>query len=117
MESEYNFVINRINELIKERNWSIYRLAKESSIAYSSLNNIFIRNTVPSVLTLEKICNGLQITLSQFFETDTNVQPVSDILSSDERNLVNIYRNLSKSDKKLMNAYINGLAKKLPDEQ
>ena len=39
MELESNFVTERMNQLLKERNWTIYRLAKESDIAYSSLNN------------------------------------------------------------------------------
>ena len=63
-----NFVLQRMQELLKAKDWSIYRLAKESGLSYSSLNNIFIRSTVPSVLTLEKICNGFQITMSEFFD-------------------------------------------------
>lgn len=115
MELEQNYVIERMNRLLKERNWTIYRLAKESGLAYSSLNNIFIRNTVPSVFTLEKICNGFQITLSQFFDTDTPIINASDMLNSDERHLIETYRTLSKSDRQLLNAYLNGLAKQLSD--
>lgn len=33
----------------------------------STLANIFKRNTVPSITTLEVICKGFGITLSQFF--------------------------------------------------
>ncbi|MBO5164673.1 MAG: helix-turn-helix transcriptional regulator [Ruminococcus sp.] len=109
-----NYVINRMNELLKERNWTIYRLAKESDIAYSSLNNIFVRRTIPSVLTLEKICNGFQITLSEFFETTTPILQTEDMLTSDEREIIGIYRTLCKSDKKLFHAYLQGLAKLTP---
>ena len=116
MELEHNHVIERINQLLKERNWTVYRLAKESGLAYSSLNNIFIRDTVPSVFTLEKICNGFQITLSQFFDTDTPIIPTADMLSSDERSLIETYRTLTKSDKQLLMAYLNGLAKRLSEE-
>ncbi len=116
MELKHNYVIERINQLLKERNWTVYRLAKESGLAYSSLNNIFIRDTVPSVFTLEKICNGFQITLSQFFDTDTPIVPTADMLSSDERSLIETYRTLTKSDKQLLTAYLNGLAKRLSEE-
>ncbi len=115
METESNFIIQRMNQLLQERSWTIYRLAKESDIAYSSLNNIFIRNTIPSVLTLEKICNGFQITLSQFFEPDTPIIPSSDMLTSEERDIIETYRKLSKTDKQLFNAYLDGLAKRNPD--
>ncbi len=112
MESESNFVIERMNQLLQERDWTIYRLAKESDIAYSSLNNIFVRNTVPSVTTLEKICNGFQVTLSQFFEPDIPVIASSDMLSAEEREIIDTYRKLCKSDRQLFKAYLDGLAKR-----
>ena len=36
-------------------------------MAQSTIGNIFRRNTVPSISTLEAICSGFGITLSQFF--------------------------------------------------
>ena len=41
-------------------------------MAQSTIGNIFRRNTVPSVATLETICKDFGITLSQFF-TDENL--------------------------------------------
>ena len=57
----------KIRKLLKQRGWSEYRLAKNSGLSESTITNIFKRNTVPSITTLEAICNGLGITLSQFF--------------------------------------------------
>ena len=57
----------RILQLLKERNWTEYRLAKESGLSQSTISNLFKRNTTPSIPTLEAICNGFGITLSQFF--------------------------------------------------
>ena len=68
MEQEKNFILMRIEQFLDKRNWTIYRLAKESDLPYSSLNNIFVRNTVPGFVTLEKICGGLNISLKQFFD-------------------------------------------------
>ncbi|MDE6789137.1 MAG: helix-turn-helix domain-containing protein [Ruminococcus sp.] len=40
-------------------------------ITQSTLNNIFIReNAKPTISTIKKICDGLEITLSDFFNTD-----------------------------------------------
>ena len=36
--------------------------------------NIFRRNTMPSITTLEAICNGFGITLSQFFAESDMVE-------------------------------------------
>ena len=60
-------VLERLDRLIKARGWSMYRLAKESGLSESTVANIYRRNAVPSIDTLEKICQGLGITLAQFF--------------------------------------------------
>lgn len=115
MEQEKNFILTRIQQFLNERGWTIYRLAKEADLAYSSLNNIFVRNTVPSVITLEKICSGLQISLTQFFDEQTTVTELSDILNDDEREVIAMYRNLNNNDKDLLKAFLMGLNKKLPE--
>ncbi len=57
----------RIKKMLDERGWTPYRLAKEASISDATIGNIFRRNTLPSLPTLEAICKGFSITLSQFF--------------------------------------------------
>lgn len=57
----------RLRQLMDTRGWTEYRLAKESGLSQSTLSNIFKRNTVPSIVTLEAICRAFNITLSQFF--------------------------------------------------
>lgn len=106
-----NEVLGRIREFLKLNHWSIYKLAKASGIPYSSLNNCFLRNTCPTIPTLEKMCKGFDISLSDFFDFKKN--PLRDAsLSEDEQNLLNAYRNLSIRDKELFNAYLDGLSRK-----
>ena len=57
----------RLRKLLKERGWTEYRLSKNSGLSESTIANIFRRNTVPSIATLEAIYKGFGITLSQFF--------------------------------------------------
>lgn len=59
--------IARIKELLKERNWTPYRLAKEAGLPDATIGNIFRRNTLPTLPTLEAVCKAFGITLSQFF--------------------------------------------------
>lgn len=106
-----NEVLDRIRFFLEFKHWSVYKLANASGIPYSSLNNIFNRNTVPSIPTLEKICAGLNITLSEFFEYKKN--PLrKDELSEREQCLVNAFQSLSVKDKDLLEAYLQGLLKK-----
>ena len=65
---EYD-VIPRIQELCEQRAWTLYRLAKESGIPYSTLCTMFHKANAPSISTLSRICKGFGITLSEFFDT------------------------------------------------
>ena len=67
----------RIVALMRERGWTEYRLAKESGLSQSTIANLFQRNTVPSISTLESICSGFGITLAQFF-SDGNFVELTD---------------------------------------
>lgn len=60
-------VLARIKQLMDEREWTIYRLSKESGVQQSTLSNLWRRNNVPSIFTLEEICGGFGITLAEFF--------------------------------------------------
>lgn len=59
--------LQRLRQLLKERNWTVYRLSVNCDMPSSTLANIFKRNTIPTIPTLEIICKGFGITLSQFF--------------------------------------------------
>ena len=64
----------RLRKLLAERGWTEYRLAKEAKLSESTIMNIFRRNATPSIPTLEAICNGFGITLSQFFAENEMVE-------------------------------------------
>lgn len=57
----------KLRELLDQSGWTEYRLARNAGLSDSTIINIFKRNTVPSIPTLEAICKGFGITLSQFF--------------------------------------------------
>lgn len=70
---------DRLRKLMKEREWTEYRLSKECGLSESTLANIFRRNTVPSITTLETICDAFGITLSQFFAEGEMVELTPDL--------------------------------------
>ena len=60
----------RILSLCEERNITINRLATISGVTQSTLNNIVSgRNNSATVSTIKKLCDGLDITLREFFST------------------------------------------------
>lgn len=64
----------RLRQLLNERGWTEYKLSKNCGLSESTLANIFRRNTTPSIATLEAICSGFGITLSQFFAESEMVE-------------------------------------------
>ena len=110
-QTQPNWVIKRIKDMLEQRNWTVYRLAKQSDLPYSSLNNLFVRNTMPTISTLMKICKGLNVTMSEFFADEIPPSSEADTLSNDEKALLEKYNSLGKTDKLLLQAYISGLSK------
>ena len=61
---------NRILRLCSERNITINKLATLSALPPSSVKNILYGKSMdPKILTIKKICDGLGITLADFFYT------------------------------------------------
>lgn len=62
---------NRILQLCEERGLSLNRLANISGIPPSSVKNILYgKSKNPKIETIKMICDGLDITLAEFFTTD-----------------------------------------------
>lgn len=63
-------VANRINQLCSERNMAINALANLSGVppmtVYSILNS---KSKNPGIVNIKKLCDGLGITLAEFFNT------------------------------------------------
>lgn len=63
-------VRNRILKLCGEREISINKLANLSALPPSSIKNILYgKSRNPKLLTIKLICDGLGITLGEFFST------------------------------------------------
>ena len=62
-------VKHRINDLCKERNITVNKLSTICGITQSTLNNIISgRNNSATISTIKKICDGLDITIVEFFQ-------------------------------------------------
>ena len=58
----------RISELCVQRGISLNKLADISGVTQSTLNNIVSgRNKSTTVSTIKKLCDGLDITIDEFF--------------------------------------------------
>lgn len=63
-------VLSQIDRLRLERGWSEYRLAVASGIAQSTISSWYRKGMLPSAGSLEKLCKGLGVSMSQFFSEE-----------------------------------------------
>ena len=94
-------VLKRIDELRKERGWSINYLAMEAELTQSTLNNLYARNTEPKLSTLRAICNAFGITLYDFFKEE----------NTEEDELIRRFSALSPEGKAALLAFLKATSK------
>lgn len=59
--------LERLRYLMKQRDLTEYKLSHISDVPQSTINSLFKKNYLPTIPTLEALCNGMGITLSEFF--------------------------------------------------
>lgn len=100
------YVADNIVSLCEKRDISKYRLSQLSGISQSSLGRIMSEESLPSLITLEKICIALGVTLSQFFREE---DPAG--LTEPQNEILKIWNNLSKDEQETVLAMLRGLRK------
>lgn len=66
----YNAVKDRLLMLCEQRRMSIHRLSIESAVPASTIKNILYgKSKNPGVVTIKMLCDGLGISVTEFFDT------------------------------------------------
>ncbi|PXV62079.1 DNA-binding XRE family transcriptional regulator [Dysgonomonas alginatilytica] len=68
----------RIKEVLKEKGKTIQLLSDEVGITYANMNNIVNEKSTPSLPTLQKIAEALQVPIVELFEPQ--VMPDSNVI-------------------------------------
>ena len=64
-------VKKRFEELCYERDLNFCKLASLSGIPYTTVKSIFYgQSKNPGIATIKKLCDGLDISITEFFDTD-----------------------------------------------
>jgi len=90
-------ILNEISRLRLKRNWSEYELAKHAGVSQSTISTWYRKKQIPSILTLEKICHGFGMTLSQFFAEEGEATYLTD----EERELLAEWHSLTAKQRAL----------------
>lgn len=64
-------VKRRFEELCYQRNISFCKLATLAGVPYTTVKSIFYNQSKnPGIVTIKKLCDGLDITITEFFDTE-----------------------------------------------
>ncbi len=97
-------VLSKIQTERQKRGWTEYALAMNSDLSQSTISSWYRKDMEPSLASLEKICNGLGITLSQFFASDEYTKG----LSPEQTELLERWERLSPEQRRaLLNLLIS----------
>lgn len=100
-------ILNRLQALMQERQWSKYQLGKQAGLSQSVISNLFNRNNAPTISTLKSICGALDITMAQLFLEDETVA----YLSEEQAALLAAWSGLSKETKAILLDLIKNIGK------
>lgn len=103
-------VLVKIRELMEERHWSIQDLSKYAGIPRSTLTNMFRRETMPSLPTLEAIALAFGISPMQLFGSENEMVE----LTSEQRAFFEKWRALTAEQKRLVGELVENLNQTKP---
>ena len=64
-------VKRRFEQLCNQRNINFCKLSSLSGVPYTTVKSIFYdQSKNPGIATIKKLCDGLEITITEFFDTD-----------------------------------------------
>ena len=98
-----------LSEVLKEKNLSVNQLAQTSGVNVNTLYSIIKRNnTKVDIAVLLKICDVLNVNIERFY--GDYVKEHTQLLTTDEKNILTTYRKLNPLGKEKAIDYISDLA-------
>lgn len=102
---EETYIAERIKELCERKGMTMYALSQKTGVTQSSLSSMMNKGRLPNFLTLSRICEGLDLTLAQFF-TPEGKRPD---LSPEQERLLDVWDSLSKEEREAVKTYVRGI--------
>lgn len=89
-------ILQEITRLRLARGWSEYELAQNSGLTQSTISTWYRKRQTPTIQTLDKVCGGLGISLSQFFAEGTDAVYLTD----EQKEMLDNWAALNNAQKK-----------------
>lgn len=94
-----------INKYRENKGWTEYQLAQAADLPQSTISSWYGKNMLPSLSSLEKICNAFGITMSQLLAEDD--EPVS--LTETQKKLLEAWAGLTDEQQAIVFTLIESM--------
>ncbi|MEG0274734.1 helix-turn-helix domain-containing protein [Amedibacillus sp. YH-ame10] len=88
----------RLRQLMNQHHMTEYKLSQASGIPLSTINSLFHKGNSPTIPTLEGLCRGLDISLSDFFYEPGN----NDDMEKETQFLIGNWKMLTREQKTII---------------
>lgn len=105
-------VLQHIDDMRMSRGWTEYALAKNSGLTQSTVSTWYRKRLEPAVSSIEKICSGFGISLSQFFSAG---EP-DDGFTEEQREIFALWSRLSPEQRSALKELILTMLPEVPDD-
>lgn len=105
MKVEVSVIAQELAKIFKEKSLSRYAVSKLTGIPDSTLQNMFKKGSTPNLETLEMICNGLDMSVADFFRNSEAFEE----LTEDQIEVMEFYDQMDDRSRQLMLAYARGM--------
>ena len=101
------YIPDRIAGLSEKRGYTKYRLSQITGMTQTALGNILSLKSIPTIPTLERICDAFNITLAQFFSEDGSRLDLTD----EQSEILEVWDGLDVKEKEILLSFIRSLKK------
>lgn len=95
-------ILGKIDQERLSRGWTEYTLAENSGLTQSTISTWRRKNLQPNVASIEKICDGLGISLAQFFNDSEAVH-----LTPEQKSILELWGKLSPKQRSTVFEMLN----------
>ncbi len=95
-------ILDRIVRMREARGWSEYQLSVEAGMLQSTISGWYTKGKLPTVPSLQKICDAFGITLSQLFAEEGDTVT----LTAQQKELLDNWINLEASQQEALLAFL-----------
>lgn len=103
-------LIQNIHDLCERKGISYYALARAADVSPSTLHELMTGKTKPYLYTVYKICNALDISISDLLLEESGTPGMVSELNEKEQELIYLYRKCSNKKKEHLEIYLRMLA-------